>query len=176
MDETEALEALASLLETLSQNPYDISVHAQHIRVAAQTGMDDQVHSAREMMTGLWAAGEDIWLPLIEDNLKDTDVNTLAGTSEVLALFNRAEADYLCTSYLYSYTPTAIPIKVVIQAIQILKKHLDFLIERHTHFANLDMKPDDLGEMFSQDWTRVAIEQVVSKGSGHLTEASESES
>jgi squamous cell carcinoma antigen recognized by T-cells 3 len=172
MDEAEALVALANLLDTLSHNPYDIALHAQHISIAAQTGLDDQVHSAREMMTGFWAAGEDVWLPLIEYKLNSTDLNTLNGVSEVLALFDQAEADYLCASYTHSYPSHQCRHKVVFQAIQILRKHLDFLIERYTHFVNLDINPEELGDVFSTEWTRAAIKKVVSKCSNHLTEAS----
>ena len=96
MDQANALEALSNVLDNLSQNPYDISLHAKHIAVAAKTGAKDHVQSARQMMTGYLAAGEDVWIPLLEEKQNSADLNTLAGVSETLALYNRAEEDYLC--------------------------------------------------------------------------------
>lgn len=32
------------------------------------------------------------------------------------------------------------------------------------------MKPTELGEIFTTEWTREAIEEVVDKGIGHLTQ------
>jgi hypothetical protein len=96
MDETEALEALATLLDSLAQNPYDISLHAQHIELAAKTGLEDQVQSARQMMTSFWPAGEEVWLPLLEAKQTATDLESLEGVAKVAALYDRAEQDYLC--------------------------------------------------------------------------------
>lgn len=56
--------------------------------------------------------------------------------------------------------PTAIPI---------LERHLQFLIDRHSHYSGDILKPAALGDLFSTAWTRIAIGEVVKKGIGHLT-------
>ena len=38
-DEANALEALANTLTLLTENPYDISLHAQNVRLARATEM-----------------------------------------------------------------------------------------------------------------------------------------
>ena len=53
-----------------------------------------------------------------------------------------------------------------------LRKHLDFLVERYDHFASLDARPDDLGDLFTVSWMRAEIPKVVEKGIGHLTQVS----
>ncbi|CAL1712564.1 unnamed protein product [Somion occarium] len=153
MDEANALDALSSILTKLTENPYEIANHAEHVRVAQATGLQDQVEAALEMVTGFWAAGDYVWLPLIEKKLKEADLDSAEGLLDVLGLFERAEADYL--------------------SIPVLKKHLEFLTERYTHFTETESKPEDLGELFSTEWTRNAISDVVNKGIGHLTESQE---
>ena len=96
MDEADALEALANALTLLTDNPYDLSLHAQHVRLARETGMEDQLEAALDMVTTFWAAGDYVWLPLLEIKMKGADLDTAEGTTAVLALFERAEGDYLC--------------------------------------------------------------------------------
>ncbi|KAI0056538.1 hypothetical protein BV25DRAFT_1893853 [Artomyces pyxidatus] len=149
MDEVQALEALSNLLTELAENPYDITLHAQHINLASAAGMDDQVHSAREMMTNYWAAGEEVWIPYIEVKKKSVDLDTLEGAQEILDVYTRAEQDYL--------------------SIPLLLQHVEFLIDRHAHFASLESKPTE-EEPFSTQWTHDNLSFVVSKGLKHLTE------
>ena len=96
MNEADSLEALSGVLERLTENPYDISLHAEHIRIARATGMDDQVDSALEMMTAFWAAGDYGWLPLIEHKIAGSNLESPEDLQGVLDLFSRAEQDYLC--------------------------------------------------------------------------------
>lgn len=96
MDQANALEALVGAITLLNDNPYDIALHAQHVRLARETGMDDQLESALDMVTTFYASGDHIWLPLVELKIKGTDVGTTQGIKDVLAMFERAEADYLC--------------------------------------------------------------------------------
>ena len=58
---------------------------------------------------------------------------------------------------------------MAVTAIPILQKHIEFLVDRHAYFTALEVPPDELGELFSTTWTREAIREVVSKGTGHLT-------
>jgi squamous cell carcinoma antigen recognized by T-cells 3 len=97
MDEEQALEALSNVVSTLTETPFDLSLHAQHIQLAAASGMDDQVHAARETLTAYYACGDDVWLPLIEDKNSSVDVDTIDGVLSVLSAYKRAEDDYLCT-------------------------------------------------------------------------------
>lgn len=96
MNEADALEALSSILERITENPYDLALHAEHIRISRATGMEDQVESALEMMTAFWAAGEDVWLPLIQRKIAAANLDTLQDLQGILDLFARAEQDYLC--------------------------------------------------------------------------------
>lgn len=101
MNEADALEALSSILERLTENPYDISLHAEHIRIARATGMEDQVDSALEMVTAFWAAGEDVWLPLIQQKLATSDLESPDALQAILDLFTRAERDYMCMYFVF---------------------------------------------------------------------------
>lgn len=96
MDQANALEALVEAITLLNDNPYDIALHAQHVRLARETGMDDQLESALDMVTTFYASGDHVWLPLLDLKIKSTDVATAEGIKEVLAVFERAEDDYLC--------------------------------------------------------------------------------
>ena len=53
-----------------------------------------------------------------------------------------------------------------------LRKHLDFLVERYEHFASLEARPDELGDLFTASWVRDEMPKVVEKGIGHLTQVS----
>lgn len=96
MSGTSAVEALSKLLEAISENPYDLSLHVQHIRLAQESGDEEQAHAAREMFAGFWAVGDDVWLPLLDAKERHEDVDTPEGMQAVLAHYRRAEEDYLC--------------------------------------------------------------------------------
>jgi squamous cell carcinoma antigen recognized by T-cells 3 len=99
MDESDSLDALSNVLNALSEKPFDYSLHRQHIQLARSLeGMEDQVVSAMEMFTNVYAAPEEVWLYLIEAKKASVDLGTLDGVAEVLALYERAEEDYLCAS------------------------------------------------------------------------------
>lgn len=102
MDESQSLDALANVLNELAEKPLDISLHAKHIHLAQSLeGMDSEVHSAMEMFSNFYAAGEDVWLALIKAKANTVDLETANGVGELLALYARAEADYLCTPYFH---------------------------------------------------------------------------
>jgi hypothetical protein len=97
MDEANPLEAFSNILSEVAENPYDVNVHTQHIRVAQSLDdMESEVTSAREMMTQFLAAGDDVWLPLLTAKENTVDLETAEGVEELLALYARAESDYLC--------------------------------------------------------------------------------
>jgi hypothetical protein len=97
MDEEQALEALSNVISALSETPFDLSLHEQHIQLALATGMDDQIRAARDTLTAYYACGDDVWLPLIEDKRSAADLESVDGALSVLAAYKRAEDDYLCT-------------------------------------------------------------------------------
>jgi len=101
MDEEQALEALSNVISALSETPFDLSLHEQHIQLALATGMDDQMRAARDTLTAYYACGDDVWLPLIEDKKSAADLETVDGALSVLTAYKRAEDDYLCTRLLY---------------------------------------------------------------------------
>ncbi|KAF4617844.1 hypothetical protein D9613_006080 [Agrocybe pediades] len=153
MNESESLDALANALSNVAEKPHDVTAHIQHIQVArALEGLETEVQSALEMMTQMMAAGDDVWLPLIEAKEKVVDMETEEGVNELLSLYDRAEHDYL--------------------SIPILQKHLNFLLEHQAMYLSGErLRPDSLGEVFSTSWTREAIDKVVKKGEIHLTES-----
>ncbi|THH27765.1 hypothetical protein EUX98_g6425 [Antrodiella citrinella] len=151
MDEADALDALAHALTNLGNNPYDIALHAEHIRAASATGMQDQVEAALEMFTSYWAASDYAWVPLLEAKTSSETLESLEELQTIHDLFERAEQDYL--------------------SINVLQKHVEFLVNRHTRLAEAESKPEDPDSSFSTVWTRNAIIEAVSKGSGHLTES-----
>ncbi|EJC97945.1 uncharacterized protein FOMMEDRAFT_97432 [Fomitiporia mediterranea MF3/22] len=148
-DESKSLEALSETLTHISTNPYDLSLHAQHVQLALASGMGDQVTAARQMLTAYWPAGDEVWLPIIDLRISQ-GTDTVEDALEVLTLFQTAEEDYL--------------------SIPMLQKHIEFLLERHIYFHSLDPKAEELQETFSSEWTRMMAESVVKKASSHLTE------
>lgn len=95
-----ALNALSNLLSQIAEQPYNVALHAQHVQLAqSNPGLDSELKSAMEMMTEFLAADpEQIWLPLIKQKEDSVDLDTAAGVEELLALYERAERDYLCES------------------------------------------------------------------------------
>ncbi|KAF8120579.1 hypothetical protein EV363DRAFT_1474306, partial [Boletus edulis] len=148
-DTSDALDALANLLTELSVNSFDINLHVQHINLARTLDMEPQVLVAQEMAASYLAVGDDVWLPLIEAKNSSANLENPADVLELSELYTRAEADYL--------------------SIPILQKHIEFLVDRHAYFTVLEVPPEELADHFSTAWTRKAISEVVSKGTGHLT-------
>lgn len=57
-------------------------------------------------------------------------------------------------------------------AIPLLQRHLNFVIDRYEkyHGSDNELKPAELGDMFSEHWTRGAIARIVERGQNHLTQ------
>ena len=51
-----------------------------------------------------------------------------------------------------------------------LRQHIDFLIDRHSHFSSSDAKPILPEDPFSIEWTREALRVVVAHGINHITQ------
>ncbi|KAK7056983.1 Splicing factor [Paramarasmius palmivorus] len=152
MDEAQALEAFTNVLNQLSEHPYDFSLHLQHIHIAKTLeGMEAEALAALETFTTFYAAGDEVWIPLIENKEEKSDFSSVADVTELLALYERAEADYL--------------------SIPILKRHMEFIIQRHRSYGEGEPKPDEFGELFSTEWARLALTDIVNKGLGHLTQS-----
>jgi squamous cell carcinoma antigen recognized by T-cells 3 len=100
MDESRALDALATILSSLTLSPFDISLHAQHIRLAQSIQSFDSSHlsAAREMLMAHFPAGDEVWIPLIKEKEESVDLNQTEGIVNMLEVYSRAEADYLCES------------------------------------------------------------------------------
>lgn len=107
--ETQSLDDLSKVLTSLSQNPFDISLHAQHIRLAQSLESFDPsyIHAARETLTTHFPANDDIWMPLIKYKQESIDMNDAEGILDIMELYTRAEADYLCKSQLLAMWPTS---------------------------------------------------------------------
>ncbi|KAJ3764333.1 hypothetical protein EV360DRAFT_77444 [Lentinula raphanica] len=152
MDDSSTLDALSGLLERLADNPRDFSSHVQHVRLAKSLGgMDAEVISALEMFSNCFAVGDEVWLQLLDVKESSVNLETVNGIEELLALYRRAEEDYL--------------------SITLLKRHIELILSRHEHYANGAPKPDEMGELFSTEWTRAKITDIVQHGIGHITES-----
>ncbi|KAK0201693.1 hypothetical protein DFS33DRAFT_1375245 [Desarmillaria ectypa] len=155
MDEAQTLDALANVLNDISENPYDFSLHVKHINIARSLqGMESEFQSAIEMMSNFYSVGGDLWLELIEYKKASLDLGTVDGVAELLVVYERAESDY-----------TSIPL---------LKSHIEFVLEQYARYCGseaTESKPDAFGELFSEDWTRTTLFDIVKKGQGHLTQS-----
>ncbi|KAF8349290.1 hypothetical protein F5887DRAFT_945363 [Amanita rubescens] len=153
MDESQLLDSLATIINDLSERPHDITLHAKHIKLAQSVqGLHSELQTAMEMLPVFLAAGEDVWLYLLDQKQNAVDLDTADGVTELLAWYERAEADYL--------------------SIPILQRHLQFLLDKHAKYhSSGEMRPPELDEIFTTDWTREAITEVVNKGIGHLTQS-----
>ncbi|KAG2155888.1 uncharacterized protein EDB93DRAFT_58815 [Suillus bovinus] len=151
MDESVALDALADTLTRLSTNSYSVDLHVQHIRLAKSMEDKDQLLVALEMAVNYIATPDDVWLPLIDAKTAANDINTPEGALEVLSVYSKAESDYMSFS--------------------VLQKHLEFLADRHEYFSGLEVKPDNLGVLFSEDWIREAMSIVISEGAGDISQS-----
>jgi squamous cell carcinoma antigen recognized by T-cells 3 len=97
MDDSHSLDALANILNDVAEKPYDAPTHARHIQLTQSLeGMESEITSAMEMMTQFLAAGEEVWLPLISIKMQELNLDTEEGVVELLALYRRAESDYMC--------------------------------------------------------------------------------
>lgn len=94
----DSLDALADILNTLSQSPFDISLHAQHIRLANSIKSFDPTHlsAAQEMLTAHFPAGDAVWMPLLKEKEESLDMKEAGSVLDMLELYTRAEGDYLC--------------------------------------------------------------------------------
>ena len=61
---------------------------------------------------------------------------------------------------------------MILKAIPLLQKHLEFLLERYEHVKEQETHPDDLNGLLTMDWMLSEMDKTVSKGAGHLTEVS----
>lgn len=97
MDDSQSLDALSNAMNSLEAKPLDFDYHVQHIRLAESLpGMEAHATVAREMMSQFLAVGDDVWLPLLDHKESSVDLETETGVTELLTLYERAEADYLC--------------------------------------------------------------------------------
>lgn len=90
------LVELSNVLNQLAENPHDLSLLAQNVRISLSPGMEEHLESSLEMVTSLWPAGDHIWLPLIEHKLGSGATQSVESVLEILELFERAEGDYFC--------------------------------------------------------------------------------
>lgn len=143
------LDELANILSELSEKPFDFPLHRKHINVAQKLQTD--VLSAMEMMTNFFPATDEVWIPILDAKRAELDINTANGVGELLALYEKAENDYL--------------------SIPILKSHFDFVLDQYTKYAEGQPRPEELGDVFNVSWTRSVLEGIANKATGHLTQS-----
>jgi len=101
----DSLNALSSILSNLAEQPYNVSLHAQHIQlVQSDPALNTELQSSLEMMTEFLAADpEHVWLPLIHEKQKKMDLDDTHGVEELLTLYERAVQDYLCEYIIHEH-------------------------------------------------------------------------
>ncbi|KZV73245.1 hypothetical protein PENSPDRAFT_627695 [Peniophora sp. CONT] len=145
------LEAISELLTKLSNEPYDLPTHIQHIDLAATAG-EEEGNEAREMFTAYWAAGDEVWMPLIDAKKRSSNIDSVSGAQEVHELYDKAEGDYL--------------------SIPLLKAHAEFLVARRAHFS-ADGDAADSADAFSTPWTRMMLKSVMTRAAKDISRSNE---
>ncbi|KAF7313383.1 ATP-dependent DNA helicase PIF1 [Mycena chlorophos] len=147
MDEAKSLEALSAVLTDIESKPYDHALHATHIRLTQSLQQDPL--AAIDLMTSFLAAPEEVWMARIRSLEASIDVTSAESVEEMLAVYERAEQDYL--------------------SLPILKKHAEFIISCFAHYKEAP-RPDGLPEgCFTVPWTRDALTKIVTAASWHLS-------
>jgi hypothetical protein len=119
MNEPGPLDSLANLLNDIAESPYDFSLHVQHIRlVKSDPSLESQIIPACEMFTSCFAAGDEIWMPIID--AKQAEINFDSSSKEqfedLLRTYDSAERDYLCA-------PQNVHLKSNLDPVWILRSH-----------------------------------------------------
>ncbi|CAG8568915.1 8945_t:CDS:10 [Acaulospora morrowiae] len=100
--QAELSETISSLLEQLTDNVYQYSVHVQYIQALRRAALFEELRGAREMMHRIFPLSEEMWLEWIEDESR------LAVTKEekqsVINLYSEAVKDYLSINIWSFYT------------------------------------------------------------------------
>ena len=105
MDEATNLDALATVIGEISDKPYDLSLHLRHIELAKSLDDLDSQIMAYQTLSQFLAVGDAVWLPYIDAKEKILDLTSAEGVQELLELYERAEADYLCKFIAFSHRP-----------------------------------------------------------------------
>lgn len=92
------LDELSSTLDKISKKPYDYNLHARNVALSQQLGMDDQVDSAREMLSQSFPLPEAGWLEWIEKRKARSKQNPqdLDAVTSVVDLYEKALNHMLC--------------------------------------------------------------------------------
>ncbi|KAG8854312.1 Splicing factor [Tulasnella sp. 330] len=176
----QALEAISGVMTRLAEKPMSYRLHYQNIVLAWSAGMEEELETARKVLTTYLAASDsthtlvlsrslfeqtienynviyiDIWLPLLERAvaLASADTASAQDCVEAEALFERAENDYI--------------------SIPVLKLHLDFLFGWASRISDPDIPhPDGLAELYASDAVSDRARVVVEKGARHLSKSNE---
>ncbi|KIY44769.1 hypothetical protein FISHEDRAFT_50684 [Fistulina hepatica ATCC 64428] len=139
---------LAAVIGEIAENPFDIQLHAKHLRLS-QSDIDAK-NGAIDMLTSFLAAPESVWLEAFTAKFDAMDHELYADVEQYLAMFERAEGDYL--------------------SIPILQNHMQYIIERHAHYT-AEPKPDEFGDVFSTEWCMTMLSEIAAKGAGHLSKS-----
>ncbi|KAF7331655.1 ATP-dependent DNA helicase PIF1 [Mycena kentingensis (nom. inval.)] len=141
------MDDLAAVLTNLESRPFDHAIHSAHIRLTQS--LQEDPASAIDLMTSCIAAPEQAWLARIQPAEAAVDLNSAESVEGVLSVYRNAEEDYL--------------------SIPILKKHAEFVVSCFDQYKEV-LKPEDLQDKFTVDWTREALTEIVNKALWHLTD------
>ncbi|CAK5284383.1 unnamed protein product [Mycena citricolor] len=149
--EVARMDALATILSQIETSPFDLSLHVRHIQLTTSSeGMGEDALAAMELLSSFFAVSEDIWMALISAKENSMSMDVRENVEELLALYERAENDYLSISILY--------------------RHAELLVSKYEHYVE-NPKSAELGDCFSVEWTRAALTAVVEKGQWHLSQS-----
>ncbi|KAG8985477.1 hypothetical protein FRB90_004683, partial [Tulasnella sp. 427] len=93
----QALEALPAALMAAQESPLSYTAHYRAMGLLEATGMEDQLPAARTNLTNYLAAADDVWIPLLQSKIAETDaaepeIDVFIDLEE---MFLKAERDYL---------------------------------------------------------------------------------
>ncbi|KAG8941856.1 Splicing factor, partial [Tulasnella sp. 408] len=152
----QALEALPGALTAVQETPLAFKLHYRAIGLIWATAMDDQIQAARINLTNHLAAGDDIWIPLLESMIgqttgPDPEIDAFIDVEE---MFMKAERDYL--------------------SIPILKLHSEYLAQQVARAASgSENLPDGFLELYSVELASARMKALAAKAEAHLAKSHE---
>ncbi|KAG8973011.1 Splicing factor [Tulasnella sp. 425] len=152
----QALEALPEALTAVQETPLAYTLHYRALALLQAIGMEDQLEAARNTLTNYLAVADDIWIPLLESKIAQTNVPDVEIDAfiDVEEMFMKAERDYL--------------------SIPIFKVHLEYLIRQVERAASgSEALPEGFLELYATESVSARMRSLAAKAEGHLARSHE---
>ncbi|KIO31343.1 hypothetical protein M407DRAFT_220481 [Tulasnella calospora MUT 4182] len=152
----QALEALPEVLTSVQETPLAYKLHYRAIALVEAAGMEDQLQAARINLTNYLAAGDDIWIPLLESKIaqttgSDAEIDAFIDVEE---MFLKAERDYL--------------------SLPILKIHSEYLVQQVARAASSSEDlPDGFDELYAVQSVSARMKGLATKAEVHIAKSHE---